>query len=102
MKLQISSVIHQDPVPGDNCRTLTKGTAMGEMWESGLEIGDEQDDDEQDDGDADLLTQAQRILLRLVVMQDDPAELRRVASRYLADSMSPAAVRALLGPEHVS
>jgi hypothetical protein len=71
---------------------------MGEM----LEIGDEQDDDDQEAEDADLLTQAQRILLRLVVMQDDPAELRRVASRYLADSMSPAAVRAVLGPEHVS
>jgi hypothetical protein len=71
---------------------------MGEMFE----IGDEQDDDDQEAEDADLLTQAQRILLRLVVMQDDPAELRRVASRYLADSMSPAAVRAVLGPEHVS
>jgi hypothetical protein len=70
---------------------------MGEMFE----IGEEQDDDDQEAGDADLLTQAQRILLRLV-MQDDPVELRRVASRYLADSMSPAAVRAALGPEHVS
>ena len=64
---------------------------MGEMLET-VEIGEEQDDDDQDVGEADLLTQAQRILLRLV-MQDDPAELRRVASRYLADSMSPAAVR---------
>jgi hypothetical protein len=75
---------------------------MGEMFET-VEIGEEQDDDDQDVGEADLLAQAQRILLRLV-MQDDPAELRRVASRYLADSMSPAAVRAALGPEpeHVS
>jgi hypothetical protein len=75
---------------------------MGEMLDM-VEIAEEQEDDEQDVGDSDLLTQAQRILLRLV-MQDDPAELRRVASRYLADSMSPAAVRAALGPEpgHVS
>ena len=51
-------------------------------------------------GQADLLTQAQKLLLRLV-LQDDPAELRRVASRYLADSMSPAAVRAALGPERM-
>ena len=74
---------------------------MGEMFET-VEIGEELDDD-QDVGEADLLTQAQRILLRLV-MQDDPAELRRVASRYLADSMSPGAVLAALGPEpgHVS
>ena len=79
---------------------------MGEMFdtvEMTLEIGEELDEDDQDVEDADLLAQAQRILLRLV-MQDDPAELRRVASRYLADSMSPAAVRAALGPEpgHVS
>ena len=75
---------------------------MGEMLDM-VEIAEEQEDDEQDVGDSDLLTQAQRILLRLV-MQDDPAELRRVASRYLADSMSPAAVRAALGPEpgHIS
>ena len=75
---------------------------MGEMLDM-VEIVEEQEDDEQDVGDSDLLTQAQRILLRLV-MQDDPAELRRVASRYLADSMSPAAVRAALGsePGHVS
>ena len=79
---------------------------MGEMLETvemTVEFAEELDDDDQDIGEADLLTQAQRILLRLV-MQDDPAELRRVASRYLADSMSPAAVRAALGPEpeHVS
>ncbi len=74
---------------------------MGEMLET-VEFAEELDDD-QDVGEADLLAQAQRILLRLV-MQDDPAELRRVASRYLADSMSPAAVRATLGlePRHVS
>ena len=100
MKLHIINVIHRNPVPGDICRTLTKGAAMGEMFET-VEIGEEQDDDDQEAEDADLLKQAQRILLRLV-MQDDPAELRRVASRYLADSMSPAAVRAVLGPEHVS
>jgi hypothetical protein len=70
---------------------------MGEMFEM-CEIGEEQDDDDQDTDNSDLLTQAQRILLRLV-MQDDPAELRRIASRYLADSMSPAAVRAVLGTE---
>ena len=75
---------------------------MGEMLDM-VEIAEEQEDDEQDVGDADLLKQAQRILLRLV-MQEDPAELRRLASRYLADSMSPAAVRAALEPEpgHVS
>ena len=73
---------------------------MGQMVDI-LDIGEEQDDDELDTEDTDLLTQAQRILFRLV-MQEDPAELRRVASRYLADSMSPAAVRAALGPEHVS
>ena len=65
-----------------------------------IEIGEDLEDDDQELGEADLLTQAQKILLRLV-LQDDPAELRRVASRYLADSMSPAAVRAALGPEHV-
>jgi hypothetical protein len=76
---------------------------MGEMLGEVFEIGEDQDDDDQEAEDADLLKQAQYILLRLV-MQDDPAELRRVASRYLADSMSPAAVRAALGPEpgHVS
>jgi hypothetical protein len=70
---------------------------MGQMVDI-LDIGEEQDDDELDTEDTDLLTQAQRILFRLV-MQEDPAELRRVASRYLADSMSPAAVRAALGAE---
>ena len=99
MKLHISIVIHQGPVKGDISRTSTEDVAMGGMLEM-IEIGEEQEDDDQDFGQADLLTQAQKILLRLV-LQDDPAELRRVASRYLADSMSPAAVRAALGPEHV-
>jgi hypothetical protein len=44
-------------VPGDNCRTLTKGAAMGEMFEM-CEIGEEQDDDDQDTDNSDLLTQA--------------------------------------------
>jgi hypothetical protein len=65
-----------------------------------IEIGEELEEEDLDMGQADLLTQAQKLLLRLV-LQDDPAELRRVASRYLADSMSPAAVRAALGPEYV-
>jgi hypothetical protein len=65
-----------------------------------VDIGEELEEEDLDLGQADLLTQAQKILLRLV-LQDDPTELRRVASRYLADSMSPAAVRAALGPEHV-
>ncbi|GEO41679.1 hypothetical protein GGE65_003395 [Skermanella aerolata] len=65
-----------------------------------VDIGEELEEEDLDFGQADLLTQAQKILLRLV-LQDDPAELRRVASRYLADSMSPAAVRAALGPERM-
>ena len=52
---------------------------MGQMLDI-LDIGEEQDDDDLDTEDADLLTQAQRILFRLV-MQEDPAETsaRRVA-----------------------
>ena len=65
-----------------------------------VDIGEEMEEEDLDFGQTDLLTQAQKILLRLV-LQDDPAELRRVASRYLADSMSPAAVRAALGPERM-
>ena len=99
MKLQISIVIDQDPAKGDISRTSTEDVAMGGMLET-IEIGEELEEEDVDMGQADLLTQAQKILLRLV-LQDDPAELRRVASRYLADSMSPAAVRAALGPEHV-
>ena len=99
IKLHISIVIHQDPVKGDISRTSTEGVAMGGMLET-IEIGEELEEEDLDMGQADLLTQAQKLLLRLV-LQDDPAELRRVASRYLADSMSPAAVRAALGPEHV-
>ena len=99
MKLQISIVIDQDPAKGDISRTSTEGAAMGGMLET-IEIGEELEEEDLDIGQADLLTQAQKLLLRLV-LQDDPAELRRVASRYLADSMSPAAVRAALGPERM-
>ena len=70
---------------------------MGEI----LDIGDEQDDDDQTNEVADLLMEAQRILFRLA-MQEDPAELRQIATRFLADSMSPAAVRAVLGMERHS
>ena len=45
MKLHISSVIHQDPVPGDISRTLTKGAAMGEMLET-VEIGEELEEED--------------------------------------------------------
>jgi hypothetical protein len=99
IKLHINIVIQQDPEKGDISRTSTEDVAMGGMLET-IEIGEELEEEDLDMGQADLLTQAQKLLLRLV-LQDDPAELRRVASRYLADSMSPAAVRAALGPEHV-